>query len=1141
MNNKNVKLRRKVKIDQMYTLLDEFKNPVKNTYDKFDLDFLQKEGDRVMNGGFDVTHVPDKLYGVPTGLEEIKLIDYLVYRPIPPELLTWRDVPDISPDSLDMENWYRDLIDYCKEGVWVDGEYWNPYMVYWLNVFVFPVYSLDEDGDIIADFDPGHPFYCNIDRYILDVAWKADMTTQDVSLMGGRGIGKAIDLDELVATLEGYKRMGDITITDKVFGKNGKAIDILAIYDHEDKEMYNVELADGRSVIVCDEHLWGVYDHKQKVTLDDRYKPTKRYPKGKLKRSRGVYKTLTTKEIIDEGLTYSDREDNRWFIPMQEAAEFKGESYHIDPYVLGALIGDGCFSNKYTPSFTSADQEIVDTMTERLKLVGCNLNTRSGKYEYGVVGNGYNNSIATELTRLGLNGTKSYDKFIPNEYLIGSISQRMDLLKGLMDTDGYCSKGGTPQYCTVSDKLKDDFIQLCSSLGIRTSAVHKKTNSNFGAAWTITLRTNTVVFNLSRKISRQKPIPGNKWASNTHSRVPIVNIEYVGKRDARCITVDSEDHLFQVTNNHIVTHNSYLWGSILDREYRLFPNKWNVVSSTNDETTSEAWNKIDECLTAIEKKHPALKHKRITDSLGMKYSGEVIELPDGTTEDRGYLSKFEKITYGKNAGKTRGKRPTKQLIEEFAAFPPSQQKGDLKSCMRESRGSWYVGGAVKKCTVLYSGTGGTVENDQAEGIFLDPIASECIPTYDWEEAGESGCGVFIPTHIKRSGTWEATGCPDIKLGEYETDQEREAKKTDPVAYMGLLQEFPKTIREVFLRRGVNIFNQDRIAHQRVKLDFEKDRPQPGRGFLNWKKAENGKIVGIEWDSAPNSGDIEILEHPHWLQDIPDLPQDEKQPMTNLYVAGCDSIDQGTDDSAYATDNKKGSELAIIIKKRIVDGGYLKYSSQRYVAKYNKRSPDVRSDWDNALKLAYYYNSKVNIEYTKIGIVSWFRDMGFYHLLCKRPSIALQGGDPNKLTNLIGTQASTPVIDHMDQKIAQYIEDYCHDIWFKDVLQQLQDYDRDNRTKFDYVIAMGLAELADEDLLGKVAKAPVRETQEFKAFGFYTDKDGFKQYGVIPDQKSNQNEVERGLQKERDEFMKQGGVRWIDATDPSNIVKHYSRE
>lgn len=737
-----------------------------NEYDPFDLPFLTTdEHGSIWNGEFEVTDAPAKLLGVPTGYEPIRLTDYLVKRPIPVELLKWREIPPYHPDSLDMEQWYTGLIDFCINGVWVDGEYWNPFMVYWLNVFMFPVYKLDKDGNTTEDFEPNHPYYCNIDRYLLDVLWSCEIQRKDFSLMGGRGIGK-----------------------------------------------------------------------------------------------------------------------------------------------------------------------------------------------------------------------------------------------------------------------------------------------------------------------------------------------------------------------------SFLIGGVIDREYRLFPNSWSVVSSTNEETTGEAWNKIEECLTAIEKVHRALKHKRITDSLSMKYSGEIIELPDGTNEDRGYLSKIEKIIYGKNGGKTRGKRPTKQLVEEFAAFPPSTQKGNLKSCIRESRGSWYVGGSIKKCTVMYAGTGGTVENDEAEEIFCNPKAHNIYPVYDFKDTG-SGC--FIPTHIKRSGTWEKTGCPDIATAKAEVLKEREDAKHDPETYMGLLQEFPLTIQEVFTRRGSNIFNQEKIATQRIALEHTPGIPKPERGFLNWKYAENGRITGVEWDASP-VGDIEILEHPHWLTSS---VESEKEPMKDLYVGGIDSIDQGTMDSSYATNSDKGSPLAMLVKKRIIDKRYFGVSSNLYVAKYVKRSADVRSDWDNALKLAVYYNAEVNIEYTKIGIVGWFRDKGYYQYLKRRPTINLGNADPNKSSHLIGTTAGGPIIDHQDQKIAQYIEDFYREIFFGDLLAQLQDYNREDRTKFDLVVAMGLCELADEDLMGKAAKPPAAATAGLQLWGYYTDPEtGYKKYGVIPDKGQAEKDMAAILEAEK--FRQHGGVRWIDATDPANPVYVY---
>jgi len=1103
---------------------------VKNNYDPFKLDFLRTdERGKIWNGEFDVTDAPKKLIGVSSGAEEIKLTDYLVYRPIPKELIAWREIPNYHPDSMDMEDWYRPLVNFCYRGVWVDGEYYNPYFVYWLNIFVFPVPVYDKDGQPTEDFIVSHPQYSNIDRYYFDYSWKAYLNHKDSAIMGGRGVGKATSLGTELPIVGGlYKKMGDIELGDQVFDRSGRPTTVTAIYDHQDKDMYRVTLKDGRSLDVCNEHLWGVYDHKKKYNLPERDKPTDRYPKGRFKKVKGVYTVVDTQTIINEGLTMGTRCDNRWYLPMQEAVQRPEINYIIDPYIMGALLGDGGVSLKSTITMTTHtdDIQIINLIAERLPK-GAFISKKAGKYSWSISGDGKYNPVLNELRRLGVQGHNCYNKSIPETYLTGSERQRLELLRGLMDADGGTTSTGTPEWSSVSEELANDFCKLCASLGIRFSRDIKLREGNgVGYDYRVRLITSKSVFNLQRKKDKEITEPGNGWSASIKNRVAVVDIKYLGKQNARCITVDNEEHLFQAGEHHIVTHNTYMINNILDREFRLIPNSLTLVSSTNEETTNEAWNKIESGLNAIESLHRALKLKLITDSSETKYAGERVELPDGTPEDRGTLSRFEKIIYGKNPGKTRGKRPTKQLVEEFAAFPPSHQKGSLGACKRESRGSWYVMGSIKKCQVYYSGTGGTIENDEAEGIFCNPDAHEILATEDFGIK----TGFFCPTHIKRAGTWEKTGCPDVTTATTEVMREREAAKSDPESYMGLLQEYPMTIKEVFIRKGSNIFDQDKIATQRINLDMNPDIPKPEKGFLKWVRAENGKITGVEWDPSPY-GDIEIIEHPHWLSEAA-LPE-ERVPLPNLYVGGVDSIDQGTGDSAYAKDNKKGSELAALVKKRILDKGYFRTTSNLYVAKYKKRSADVRDDWDNALKLAYYYNSEMNIEYTKIGIVSHFRDRGFYHLLKKRPTINLQNADPNKQTHLIGTTAGGPIIDHQDQKIKAYIDDFYDTIYFKDLLEHLQDYNREDRTKFDLVIAMGLCELSDEDLMGAIAKPKETQSDKLQLFGYYTEYvngQPVKKYGVIPDKSDGKKELDAAMSKS---FNQHGGVRWIDMTDPKN--------
>ena len=88
--------------------------------------------------------------------------------------------------------------------------------------------------------------------------------------------------------------------------------------------------------------------------------------------------------------------------------------------------------------------------------------------------------------------------------------------------------------------------------------------------------------------------------------------------------------------------------------------------------------------------------------------------------------------------------------------------------------------------------------------------------------------------------------------------------------------------------------------------------------------------------------------------------------------------------------------------------------------------------------------------------------------------------------------------------------------------------------------MGLCELADEDLMGKVAgiQAP-KESNRLKAFGYYTDPiTNYKKYGVIPNQEDRRDEMTQILKSEADKFNKHGGVQWIDMTDPKNPVVNY---
>jgi len=565
-----------------------------------------------------------------------------------------------------------------------------------------------------------------------------------------------------------------------------------------------------------------------------------------------------------------------------------------------------------------------------------------------------------------------------------------------------------------------------------------------------------------------------------------------------------QDYIFKLIEEAHFENKAFMWMagrgpgktymilSIIAKIYHLKSKSHSIISASHSGHANEAFQKELMMLDAISEMHPTLHLSRLQDTKSIVESGQEVTR-DGVKYKEGPRSRIQKVIYGDNPGATRGSRPDIQLLEEIGDW--SSGAGDLKSCIGASIGSWYVG-SIAKARVFMIGTGGSVSSDQAKDLFHAPDAYNILSVDDFKPK----VAVFLPEASK----------------EY-LEREREKKKDDMEIYTKFVQEYPFTIEEVFRKTGTNTFNQRKIAQQWTALHYELKDKRPERGFLEWVKSPSGKIISVKWSPNPE-GNIEIMEHPYH-------GEDGHQHYKDLYVMGIDSIDQGILDS---TATKQRSSLAALVKKRIVDGKYFSQTSNLYVAKYLGRSLDVRWDYEEALKLAMYYDAQVNIEYTRIGIVSYFREAKQYHRLMKRPMIAMPSAGSGEdraigvLRNqhLIGTPATGNVIDHQDGKIKEYIEDYYQNIFFIDLLEQLRDYQREDRTKYDLVIAMGLCELADEDMMGVAAKEDGSETKDFKLFGYYRDPvTGRKRFGPLP----GQSEEKVALSKPQEPYT----PTWID--------------
>lgn len=143
-----------------------------------------------------------------------------------------------------------------------------------------------------------------------------------------------------------------------------------------------------------------------------------------------------------------------------------------------------------------------------------------------------------------------------------------------------------------------------------------------------------------------------------------------------------------------------------------------------------------------------------------------------------------------------------------------------------------------------------------------------------------------------------------------------------------------------------------------------------------------------------------------------------------------------------------------------------------------------------------------LEYTKIGIQRYFQDNNCVDMFMARPEYATASKIKNRSAKrLIGLPATEAVIKHGLELVGLYINDYCSQIDFDEMLEQLLNYSYEEKRKFDIVASLQMIEIADEEMTGIT---PTREDildTKWKDIGYYRDEKGYTRYGVIPPKNS----------------------------------------
>lgn len=359
------------------------------------------------------------------------------------------------------------------------------------------------------------------------------------NIQGEMGIGKAQPLSAKIYTPTGYKLMGEITFGDQVVNPEGGYANVIGVFPQGKMDIYRVTFSDGSYTECTLDHLWEVYSPLRK------WKGRPRYVK-------------PLRQIMNEPLAHSNSGNYQVFIPMVTPVEFQKKSLPVHPYLVGVLLGDGGLST-HSVVLTSADEEILDYVREYLPQP-VTLKPTSNKYcwRLSIGRTNAGNPLLDHIRDLGLMGHRSYEKFIPNDYLYSDSADRLALLQGLFDTDGTVANAIGIDYLTTSLELAKGVKELVQSLGGTVTANLKhpiythngeKRNGRLAYRLYIKLPSKLAPFRLSRKANAYHP--QGKYEPHRS----IVRIEHVGQDYAQCIMLDSENQLY-VTDEYIVTHNT---------------------------------------------------------------------------------------------------------------------------------------------------------------------------------------------------------------------------------------------------------------------------------------------------------------------------------------------------------------------------------------------------------------------------------------------------------------------------------------------------------------------------------------------------------------------------------------------------------
>jgi hypothetical protein len=427
----------------------------------------------------------------------------------------------------------------------------------------------------------GSPVF--VDRFALP--------NHNMLILASSGAGKALALDTPLPTPDGWTTMGQVAVGDQVINQDGCPVTVTGTSDFQfGRTCYEVVFDDGSTIVADADHLWVTQ------TAASRHRPVP-----------GPPLPITTEQIKATLRTVTSRAEANHAVPVCCPLDLPAQELPIDPYLLGAWLGDG---SSHTPAITVGNGDIqileeiraqgytvqaadqvrpnvaryyIGKSRNRGELSHCSKgHPRTEENTYRPKNSKTGNAqryckpcmdentarrrgrafvpASTEVVQLEMfDHLKALrllrNKHIPAAYFRGSQRQRLALLQGLMDTDGTVDTRGRCEFTSTNERLAEGVRELLCSFGIK-AAVRKGTarlhGIDCGPKYRVCFTTTLPVFRLKRKVERLPTLvrPTQKYRY-------VVDVRPVPSVPVRCIVVDTPSHLFLAGPSMIPTHNSY--------------------------------------------------------------------------------------------------------------------------------------------------------------------------------------------------------------------------------------------------------------------------------------------------------------------------------------------------------------------------------------------------------------------------------------------------------------------------------------------------------------------------------------------------------------------------------------------------------